>query len=450
MKKKLLSLLILAALALSLLPAAQAAELEETAGGPANAWGIPADDVIWYGVYKDEPVDWLVLDPDATNMGTEGVYLFSRGLIDKSQVVFDEDSTLWEGSLAQEWCTNFAQTAFSPAESALIPYTDKHEEGAYLYVLDWRPMDLKQEQVFFLSVVELDHYFGSSGPAFKTTIKYCSLEDDYWRRSPVVYHDDYHGIVLQNNTIHDYLPYHRWSARPCMNLSLQDALWVLPADDAGEQGPAARPEGAAETAREWKLLIPTEDSAFRAETIAAEDGVLTVSYSGAQTGDEAMLSLLIRDAQGQPLRLERLERPAAEAGELSLELEKLEVPEDGSLFLFCEQLGGQYRTNYAGGLSRLETSIQVPETPAPLEYEQSAEEAATEQEAPADQTQPETPSGGIDLWRLLPDLLLGLIALALIAAAIWKRTFRPILVLLLMLLVAALVILRMGGTLYIF
>ena len=135
---------------------------------------------------------------------------------------------------------------------------------------------------------------------------------------------------------------------------------------------------------------------------------------------------------------------------LSRELEKLEVPEDGSLFLFCEQLGGQYRTNYAGGLSRLETSIQVPETPAPLEYEQSAEEAAAEPEAPADQTQPETPSGGIDLWKLLPDLLLGLIALALIVAAIWKRSFQPVLVLLLMLLVAALVILRMGGTLYIF
>ena len=445
MKKRWISLLILAALVLTLAPAAMAEEGE--AAAPQNVWGIPADDVIWYGVYKEEPVDWLVLDADQTNMGTEGVYLFSRRLIDKTQVVFDEDSTLWEGSLAQEWCTNFAAEAFSDAESALIPYTDKHEEGAYLYVLDWRPMDLKQEQVFFLSVIELDQYFGSSGPSLKTTVKYCSMEDYYWLRSPVVYHDDYHGIVLQNNTIHDYLPYHRWSARPCMNLSLQDALWVLPADDMGEPGAAERPEGSSETAREWKLLIPGEDASFHAETVAAEDGSLTVSYSGAETGEDVRLSLLVRDEQGQALSLRRLARPQAASGELTLDLEELETPEDAEMLLFCERLGGENRTNYAGGMSRLETTISVPEeTPAPLEYEDSPVSEA-EAETPA---QAAAPSKGLDVWKLLPDVLLGLIALGLVVLAIWKRSFQPILVLLLMILVAILVILRMGGTLYIF
>ena len=58
-------------------------------------------DLIYFGVYKDAPVLWRVLDAEETNMGTKGVFLLSDGLIDKEQVPFDESSTLWEGSLAQ-------------------------------------------------------------------------------------------------------------------------------------------------------------------------------------------------------------------------------------------------------------------------------------------------------------------------------------------------------------
>ena len=46
-------------------------------------------------------------------MGTEGVFLLSRGLIDKGKVMHDKSSTLWEGSMSQQWCTDFAGTAFS-------------------------------------------------------------------------------------------------------------------------------------------------------------------------------------------------------------------------------------------------------------------------------------------------------------------------------------------------
>ena len=67
-------------------------------------------------------------------------------------------------------------------------------------------------------------YFGSTGGDTKTTVKRCSMEDYYWLRSPILYHDDYHGMVLHSNTVHDYMPNHHWSARPCMNLSLQDAV----------------------------------------------------------------------------------------------------------------------------------------------------------------------------------------------------------------------------------
>ena len=119
MKRKLISLLILAMLLLSLFPCAAfaeepaeapaeepaetpAEEPEEEAAEPERRWPVKADDLICFGVYNDTPVTWVVLDPDQTNMGTEGVFLLTQGLWDSTHVVFDESSTLWEGSLGQE------------------------------------------------------------------------------------------------------------------------------------------------------------------------------------------------------------------------------------------------------------------------------------------------------------------------------------------------------------
>lgn len=439
MKRKLISLLLLASLLLTLLPLAAFAE-EPAAEETENIWGIAADDVIWFGVYEDEPVPWLVLDAGQTNMGTEGLFLLSRDLIDKKTVVYDERSTLWEGSLAQEWCTNFADAAFSPAESALVPYTDKHEDQVYLYALAWRAVDLKQEQVFFLSVMELEQYFGSYSPNIKTTVKRCSMDDYYWLRSPIVYHDDYHGMVMQNNTVHDYLPNHRWSARPCINLSLEDTLWVLPADDAGTPGPAERPAG--EEAREWKLLAPLAEHSFRAETADVQGDRLTVRYSGADVGEGAMLSLLIRDEEGKPLSLRRLEQPAAPEGELILDREELALPEGASLFLFCEQLGGENRTNFASPLQKLETEPPAPETPAPEEPAEQADPSQTD--ILSGEEGDETPRAARmqELLRmLLPAAALAflvVLAVASIAAAFRRRSFVPLVLMLLFLLLAVL------------
>ncbi len=490
MKKKLLSLLLLAALLLSLFPFGALAEepeaedetenAEESRVGLGNVWGLPADDVLWFGIYKEQPVPWLVLDADQTNMGTEGVYLFSRDLIDKAQVRFDESSTLWEGSLAQEWCTNFAETAFTPAESELVPATDKYEAATFpnkLYGLTWRAVELKGEKVFFLSVIELDQYFGSYSQENKRTVKVCSKESYYWLRSPHYYHDDYHGMVLQDRTIHDYLPNSPWSARPCINLYVQDAIYVLPTADTGE--PGAVPLPAEQDCHDWKLIVPQPESGFRAETTAAENGVLQVSYSGAETGENARLSLLIRDGEGKTLGLRRLTRPESAAGTLTLDTAELELPEDASLFLFCEQLNGENVSNYGSPLQELKTELPppatpTPETPAPDaaaptdrdaesgEAAEASEEALlpageTEETPQAHQNTPkpareETSAGreGEELKQKVidyyPAIALGvflLLAIALITAASYRHSLLPVILLVLLMLLTALVYLRL-------
>ena len=71
MKKRLFSILLLAAMLLSLRPfgalAEEPAEGEAEAEEPAedsreglgNLWDLPADDILWFGIYKDKPVPWI-------------------------------------------------------------------------------------------------------------------------------------------------------------------------------------------------------------------------------------------------------------------------------------------------------------------------------------------------------------------------------------------------------
>ena len=419
-------------------------EEAEEAEATGNAWGIPADDVIWFGFYDERPIDWLVLDPGQTNMGTEGVFLLSRDLIDYKKVMFDEESTVWEGSLGQQWCTNFAASAFSPSESGLVPLTSKHDEQVRIYLLVWGEMDLKEEQVFFLSAAEMEQFFGSTSKEIATTVKPCSMKDYYWLRSVGIYHYGYHGAVLFQNTVHDYFPYHHFSARPCMNLSLQDALWVLPAEDEGLNGPARRPEGPGEEPQEWKLLIPGEGNSFRVEQTAAKDGVLSLHYAGADTGENNRISLLARDETGAPLALWRLSRPESAEGELELDLAAMELPENARLFLFCEELGDEQRTNYASALQELKPSAVVEEpSPSPEPEEENTgiiEPVAAEKPLHAVNT-------GRTLGRvgkIIAAALLGLLAVGLILAAVRRQSIIPLVLLILLLLLAAIVDLRAG------
>ncbi len=459
MKRKLLALLIILTLLLALLPVAAFADEpeEEETEEATNLWGLREDDVIWYGVYKDQPVPWLVLDPGQTNMGTEGVFLLSRDLIDKSQVAFDETSTLWEGSLAQEWCTNFADTAFTEAESELVPATDKYEAATYpnkLYGLTWREVELKGEKVFFLSVIELDQYFGSYSQENKRTVKVSTLESYYWLRTPHYYHNDYHGIVLQDRTIHDYLPYAKWSARPCINLSVQNAIFLLPAEDEGAAGIVTLPTD--EEKHEYKLLVPLAEHSFRAETTEVGENELSVHYSGADVGEGVMLSLLVRDAEGQPLKLLRLEQPAAAEGTLQLKLDELELPEGAALYLFCEQLGEAHQTNYASPLQELSLEQPVPAEPEPAETPEEPESTGSISLVPDEpQVEPaETPAPAADPQktaeeqresRLFTLIVLGaaaLLTIVLLGVAIYRRSLLPVILLILVLLLAVLVYMR--------
>ena len=111
MKKTAAVVMILLILLCALCPAACAE------GGEALQKG----DILYFGVYEEEPIRWLVLDPAATNAGTPGIFLLSEHMLANQGVVYSWARAVWQGSEGQAWCSNMLETAFSEAERAAIP-----------------------------------------------------------------------------------------------------------------------------------------------------------------------------------------------------------------------------------------------------------------------------------------------------------------------------------------
>jgi len=318
---------------------------------------LQTGDHIYLGEYTDasgfgdpftSPVCWRVLDPKAMNTGEPGVFLLSQYVVQRADVQYDEEFADWKGSLAQQWCADFAGAAFTDAERALIPAVSKTEEPLHGYALSWRPADLEQEQVFFLSARECRDYIGPEGSEGISARTADGVSVYWWFRSPHFSHPDWSGLALQGGDIHDSLVYNKWGARPATNLDPSRALLLIPAQgqrSPGEFAAVSRPEDG-----NWKLIVPDESRTLTLDGVSLDGASVKLSYSGAAAGEDEYLSLLARDAEGSDLFWGRLCRCERTSGELTLELDALSLPGDASLFLFSEHEGGDFKSNYASPL----------------------------------------------------------------------------------------------------
>ena len=380
MKKSLCSLLLIL-LILSLFPASALA---------ADSGAVQAGDHIYMGEYTENygigetatnPISWLVLDADKRNDGEPGVFLLSQYVIQRSGVAFDEALADWQGSLAQQWCADFLRDAFSDAERAVIPTVSKHEDELD-YALYWRKVDLIDEQVFFLSAWEARDYIGPEGSPGLTAYSIDGAGAYWWFRSGSFIHPDYTGLVLQGNDIHDSLVYQSWGARPAMNIDPSKVLLLVPAEGQGAVGellPIRRPADG-----NWKPIL-TDDSRKLALTgVSMEGDALKLSYTGAVTGADEYLSLLVRDQDERDLYRMKLGPAEAETGGLRLALDTLGLPEGCRLYLFSEHEGGDLRSNTASPLCPIACQLR-------LEPGEGLGEAYSAQVTPGSQIVPDAP-----------------------------------------------------------
>ena len=323
------------------------------------------------------PIKWRVLD-DQTNNGETGLFLLSEDLLgsgDYGDVYFDNTSSYnieWQGSSAQTWCQNFYSSNFSTGEQSAVLGTTKSDKefissiGKFLFRESEDILD--GDKVFFLSVEEAEKSeYGFTNDAARVA-NYGTRGGDWWLRSslasipPASGVIDYCGAVIYGAVGYDY------AARPAFNLDLNAVLFTSAAED----GKSASGMDSGLTAvddydgNEWNLTLLDNSRKFAVTEKNAKGDpgdIVTLNYTGATTGQDEYISVLLTDQQSNALYYGRVAQPDNESGTVGVT-----IPTDlgigtYTLNVFSEQYNGDYKTDYASAFA--EVSLTVEDTIAP-------------------------------------------------------------------------------------
>lgn len=335
--------------------------------------GVRKGDVVFLGHWKDAPIRWLVLDPDATNAGGEGMFLLSEKTLTNQGVIYSWSKSVWQGGEGQRWCSDLLGSAFTEAEQAVIPAVSKSEEAFQQYGLNWGPVALEEEQVFFPSAMELRDYISPNvgNPDLSASYVGNGKITYYWLRTPHAAGSDSAGLVIENGRVQAFPVYGSWGARPAANLGGEGLLYlaanervIAPCDP----GPMPGADNG-----EWKATVVDPEIRIRVEDARFTDGALNVRVSGAPKG--AWISVLARDAEGKNVAYGCIAK--AEGGEEEIRFAP-QLPDGGSLSLFAELDNGPGSSNTASELCPLswEEPAETPEAQPAEAEEPSAEEVS--------------------------------------------------------------------------
>ena len=394
MKKRILSILTVLALCLGLLPTAAFAADGDTAimlgtnGISGYDDSTNSYDYIYFGNWNapdpyttNGPIKWRVLD-DQTNTEGTGLFLLSDRLFGEGNpagggVCFNQDgsSNAWQGSDAQAWCSTFHTSSFSEDEQGAVLATTKTDEA---YTAGKPPIphgtsELKEDKVFFLSAEEAENKaYGFINDAAR--LAYFGNGNRYgawWLRSPVEQQSNRPVAGSINRTygsfFGNYVNTDSYSARPAFNLDLDAVLFTSAAD--GGKSASGMDSGltavGAYDGSEWKLTLLDNSRNFSISSAKIEESKIDFSYSGAQTGANEYISVVIEEGgaityYGRILQLDSTTGGAS--GEASLTLPAdVTFSDTTKLYIFNEQYNGGEKddtklTDYASQMIEVDTT----------------------------------------------------------------------------------------------
>ena len=422
MKKRILSILTVLALCLGLLPtAAFAADGDKTimlgTNGISGYDSTNSYDYIYFGNWEaldkyttTGPIKWRVLD-DQTNTEGTGLFLLTDRAFGKGKygggVCFDSSSpysNVWQGSDAQKWCQDFYGKSFSTGEQGAVLATTKsdaeYDASSGAPPLQYGVSQLEGDTVFFLSAEEAENkaYGFIDDDARKAYFGNTQYYGAWWLRSPLEQqrkdgagsiHRNYgylYGMTVSKN---DY------TARPAFNLDLDDVLFTSAAD--GGKSASGMDSGLTAvgdyTGSEWKLTLLDNSRNFSISSAKIEESKIDFSYSGAQTGANEYISVVIEEGgaityYGRILQLDGTTGGAS--GEASLTLPAdVTFSDTTKLYIFNEQYNGGEKddtklTDYASQMIEVDTTaptltagtaIRTSETSATVKF--TSDEAGT-------------------------------------------------------------------------
>ena len=398
MKRRILSIICALALCLGLLPSAAFAAGTDTGkaiqladiGTAANIGGGQADN-IYFGNYfqssstTKEPVKWRVLS------NSDGkLFLLSDQNLDVKPYNSSSTGITWEKSTIRSWLNgyaasennsgtdyssnNFIDAAFSSDEQVAIADTYVYNKNNPSYSTSGG--NNTTAQIFLLSIEEAKNrnYFPNGNDSRKSTntayvASYSGMlgagEADYWwLRSPGE-DDDYAAFVDDGGVVYNngYIVVHTNTAvRPAFNLNLNSVLFT----SAAVGGKAANGMDSGLTAvgdydgNEWKLTLLDSGRDFAISNAKIEESKIEFSYSGAQTGANEYISVVIENNgaithYGRILQLDGMTN--GESGKASLTLpDGVTLGDTTKLYVFNEQYNGDKMTDYASQMIEVDTT----------------------------------------------------------------------------------------------
>ncbi|MBR5620524.1 MAG: Ig-like domain repeat protein [Clostridia bacterium] len=345
--------------------------IELAANGKAgNILGAQESNV-WFGNYMQssadskEPVKWRVLENKDGKL-----FLFADQNLDVVRYNEERIGVTWADCTLRKWLNGyenhpyddtFIGNAFTAKE--LTAVADSEVENANNPEYNANGGNDTTDKVFLLSIAEATNtgYGFTADYDYTDTRKATNTQyaangghtgvgtDNWWLRSPgrvgsyaaIVF---YGGLLFCNG----YYVSDHVAVRPAFKMNLNSVLFTSAAEN-GKQGDGLTAVGSYDGS-DWKLtLLDNSRADFTASCTKDENGVRTITYSGAQTGENEMISAVIVDADGIVTYYGALEN--AKAGENTVTVNVNGKLQSGDkLYVFNEQVNGDKKTDYASAL----------------------------------------------------------------------------------------------------
>ena len=386
MKRRIGGIFLALALCLTLLPTAALAADGQPAiqAGLGSIKGYNAENgynYIYYGVWKDKPIKWRVLDTQS-NIGADGalflltdecLYPLPGGLFD-CYISFNpwnkEDKHLWQGSTLQNWFKKtFYSGAFTDAEQALIPEVTK-ESSKHEYKTNpnspypgtkYQTDALNSEHVFAPSIEEIcnaNYGFATEPSRTAEPLIADNTWTRYWLRSYNIEKSKAAYVAEGGNPVPpEYEAGAKAAVRPAMNLSTDsnNILFISAAEDGKPAGGLTIIDEY--TGSEWKLTLKDSSrSGFTVTKVCASDGYLYLDYKGAVIGENEYISgYLTSENQGNVIsHYGRLGKVTDSNG--TVKITKSGIPDGYLLYVYNEQYNDDFHTDYAGEVISVDLS----------------------------------------------------------------------------------------------
>lgn len=313
---------------------------------------------------KSTPIKWRVLDADRANDGkTDGMFLLSENLLSGTTAFnrWADDGNSYQKSSAQKWCKKFVEQtqSFSALEQAAMLGVAKTDAAEKVFSVDWGGSSLTaSDKLFFPSAKELADFVGNYNGAPGLSATYTSGNGGrWWLRSPNGATRNHAGTIIDTGSVSiDGVDYIR-AVRPAVNLDTSSVLLTSaavggkPVGEVGKLNPVS-----VSNPDEWKLTLVDNDRNWRINlyydsihgvSVPTSGGEVSIACSTYGIQDDEYVSAMILNRYNEVLYYGQIQK-----GDFGSEMISMNIPAgleagDYTIKMFCEELNGDYKTDYA-------------------------------------------------------------------------------------------------------